>query len=169
MDLSIVRSGDVIGVADDSWLSHSIRAATGNGPVSHIQIVTATEPFVQVTEALNHVVVNPLLARMDQCTAVYLMSPILVTPIDRIGAVIAALSHVADPYNYGDILLQGMDALGQTRFWCDHFASQKEPICSMLAAEAYPALHLDSRSETPNDFYNLAVAHPDAWTLTQLK
>ena len=169
MHPSSIKPGDIIGIADDSWLSHSIRAATGGGPVSHIQIVTAIAPFVQVTEALDHVKVNPLEARLAQSTAAYLMSPLNVTDPERSSAVAIALSYVADRYGYGDILLQAMDSLTQTRFWTTHFAEEREPICSMLAALAWPCLHLDAKSETPNDFVYLARAHPEAWTLLQLR
>lgn len=169
MDLTIIEPGDIIGVADDSWLSHSIRHATGDGPISHIQVVTATAPFVQVTEALNHVLVNPLDARLTQCTAAYAMKPTLATSTQRDYAVRFALSYVGKAYNYGDILLQGMDSLTATKFWTDHFAMQREPICSMLAALAWPSLLLNTKSETPNDFYNLALGHPEAWKLVQLK
>jgi hypothetical protein len=169
VNLSIIKPGDIIGVADDSWLSHAIRNATGGGPVSHIQIVTATAPFVQVTEALDHVIVNPHTLRLAQCTAAYLMSPLNVSDFQRAQAVAIALSYVADRYGYGDIVLQAMDSLTQSRFWTDHFAEKEEPICSMLAALAWPCLHLDVKSETPNDFYYLAKAHPEAWRLEQLK
>jgi hypothetical protein len=169
MDLSICRAGDIIGVADDSWLSHSIRDATGGGPVSHIQIVTAVEPFAQVTEALDHVRVNPLEARLAQVTAAYLLSPISVSDADRIQAVRIALGYVSDRYGYGDILLQGMDSVTRTQFWCNHFAEQAEPICSMLASLAYPSLHLDTKAITPNDWVRLASANTSTWLLHQLK
>ena len=162
MDLSHVQAGDVIGVADDGWLSRSIRRATGNGPVSHIMIVTAIQPFVQVTEALKQVVVNPLEDRLSAYKFAIAMKP-PVTDADRITAVRIALTYVGRFYNYGDLLLQELDSINQTRFWTDHFADQHEPICSMLAALAYPSLHLDTKSQTPNDFYNLH------WTTIQLK
>ena len=165
----MIRPGDIIGVANDSWLSRSIREATGDGPVSHIQIVTAIEPFVQVTEALNRVVVNELAVRMADSTAVYHMQPLNVTDEQRLHAVRIALSYVGRDYGYGDILLQGMDALARTKFWCDHFAEEQEPICSMLGALSWPDLHLDAKSETPNDFIRLAQNHPEAWTLVQVK
>lgn len=168
-NLTVCKAGDIIGTADNSWLSRTIRSATGNGPCSHIMIVTSTSPFVQVTEALDHVKVSPLEERLEQMTIAYLMSPLKLTNEQRIQAAKIALSHVTDRYDYADLLLQELDSLTRSTFWTDHFAG--EPIiCSALAAMSLPSYHLDVDSIHPNGFYYRAMASlGDLWSVVRLK
>lgn len=150
-----IEAGDILAVQGDGWFSDAIRKCTGNGPYSHIGVITATAPIMQVTEALERVKTRPLSESIKDTRHAWILHPPYKTDTDRIITVMKALSYSADNYGWWDIAMQGLDSETRTRWFTNHFAETKWPICSMLAALADPAWKLDPKSVTPNDFAKL--------------
>ena len=87
-----------------------------------------------------------------------------------------AVLFSADGYNWGDILLQGMDALARTTWFTDHLSIglADEPICSYVVAAAYRAVNLSfgrvrTESVRPSDIYLFAQMHPELYSIGQVK
>lgn len=165
-----MRAGDIIGVQGAGWLSDMIRRCTGDGPLSHIAVISATSPMFQVTEAIDRVKTRPLNVRLSESQKVWLLSPQFLTDDQRVVAAQNALGYSADDYGWGEIVLQGLDFLGKTEWWTEHLSGyyRNHPICSMLAALCEPEDGLPAISVTPNDFWR-AAANPQRWVVTELK
>lgn len=163
----IIEAGDIVGVQVNDWLNDAIRVATGNGPLSHIAIVTATEPFVQVTEALDRVRVRSWDDRLADAAHVWLMKPPL-SAEDRAAACRIALKHVGDDYGYINLVWQGMDALTRSRWFTENLVNITHlDICSELADLCEASLGLRPDDVTPNDFYGwFMIEH---WPIEQMK
>lgn len=159
----MIEVGDILAIQGTGWFSDAIRKATGGGPYSHVGIITATTPVVQVTEALERVRTRVLTDSIKDAAHAWILHPPHFTDTDRIKAVVTALSYSTDEYGWWDIAMQGMDSRLKTKWFTSHFAETKYPICSMLAALCDDEFDLDPKSVTPNDFYNLH------WPTDQLK
>ncbi len=163
----MIEYGDLLGVQGTGWLSDSIRSATGGGPLSHIAIVTAIEPFVQVTEALDRVRVRSLDDRLFDAQHVWLLKSPL-SPEDRNVACRNALKHAGDDYGYANILWQEMDELTRSRWFTEHLVNvTHDVICSELAALCEAKLGLRPDDATPNDFWGWWQV--EKWAVEQLK
>lgn len=162
-----IEAGDLVGVQGSSWLSDQIRASTGNGPLSHIAIVTATQPFVQVTEALSRVVVRSWEDRLADAAHLWLLkSPLSLE--DRVAACRTALTHVGQDYGYENIIWQELDDLSKSRWFTEHMVRlTSDDICSELASICETKLGLRSESATPNDFWGWWTVQ--RWPMEQLK
>lgn len=147
----VIEYGDLLAVQGKSWYSDAIRKATGDGPYSHIGVVVAVQPFVIITEAVDRVRTRPLDVSVKDAVHAWILKPPL-TEMQRIIAVEKALSFDGDDYGWWDIALQGLDAAARTKWFAEHFAEIKHPICSMLADLAEPEFGLDPKSVTPNDY-----------------
>lgn len=161
--MSVIEAGDIVAYQGTAWYSPLIRKFTGGGPYSHIAIVTATKPFIQVTEALTRVVVNPLDVSIKGAAHAWILHPPIPSDSARDRAVERALSYVGRDYGWIDLALQAADAETQSKFFTEHFAETYAPICSMLADLAEPILGMNPKSITPNDFAKLG------WPTDQLK
>ena len=162
-----IAYGDIIGVQGDEWLSDSIRSATGNGPLSHVALCTATEPFVQVTEALNRVVTRSIDDRLADAKHVWVLKSPL-SPDDRQTACRIALKHTAKDYAYANILWQGLDAALRTDWFTEHLTDlTSDVICSELVTICEQQLGLRSESATPNDLWGFWQV--ERWPIIQLK
>jgi hypothetical protein len=153
----MIAYGDIIGCQGSDWLSDAIRGATGHGPLSHVAIVTATDPFVQVTEAISpRVTVTPFDALLARERAVWILSSPL-SEFDRCGATLLALNHVGDEYALLDIVLQLLDSVTRSEWFTEHFTTlmRREVICSELAAMCESKLGLKPADATPNAFWDL--------------
>lgn len=164
-----MQAGDIIGVADNSWLSQVIRSTTGHGPISHVGIVTATAPCIQVTQAVARVNVVPLDTMIASKTVAYVMSPLFLTDAQREEAARRALAHVGEDYGYWDLLQQAMDAVFDTQWFCEHFATQASQICSMLVDTSEPEDGFDWRTVSPNSFWFAALKNRARWQMVELK
>lgn len=160
-----MTSGDILAVRGSSWLSKRILAATGN-TVSHVGLIIATEPIPTVIEALTRVRTRPLDVSIATAESAWVLTDTSLTDDEREAIIRSALNFSADGYGYGDILLQGMNALTKSTWWTDHlaFGLAGKPICSYLVAAAYETQNrtfgqLD-KTTTPADIYNFARSHP---------
>jgi len=158
--------GDLIAVQGVGWLSDHIRAATGGGPASHIAIITAVEPFVQVTQALNRVVVTALEEVLDGAAHVWLLKSPL-SADDRNVASRNAIKHTGDDYAYWNILCQLADSESGSRWFTEHWAETRDNICSQLATLVEPSLGLIPKDATPNDIWGYWLLQK--WPMEQLK
>lgn len=158
--------GDLLAIQGVGWLSDHIRACTGHGPASHIAIVTAVEPFVQVTEAVDRVRVTSIDDRLFESAHVWLLKSPL-SPNDRNVACRNAIKHVGDDYPWWNILMQLADAESGGRWFTEHWAETRENICSQLAALVEPSLGLIPRDATPNDIYGWWTVQ--RWPMVQKK
>lgn len=165
-----MKAGDILGIQGADWLSDAIRNCTGidgkPAVLSHVGIVTATEPFVQITEALTRVETRPL----DVSINAALHAWIIEVPVDGEARTLVArkaLSFTGEEYGYSDIVLQGIDALVRSRWVAEHLAERKFPICSMLDAVAEGAgglfLGIEGRRLTPQQVEN-TITPADIWT-----
>ena len=146
--------GDIIAVQGVGWLSDHIRSLTGNGPVSHVGIVTATEPFIQVAQALDRVRVLSIEEMLDDATIAkmwLLKSPLTVE--QRNVACRNALKHVGDSYAYWNIMMQAADSEFGTEWFTEHLAETKREICSEVTMMVEPSIGLIPKDATPNDIW----------------
>lgn len=158
--------GDIIGVQGSGWLSDHIRSATGNGPLSHVGICTADNPFPQITQALNHVVVTSWDDLLFAAKRVWILrSPL--TPEQRNVACRNALKHVGDTYAYWNILMQLADSETGSEWFTEHWDDTKHNICSQLDAVIQPAIGLMPQNATPNDFWGWWTV--EQWPILQAK
>ena len=165
-----ILAGDILAVRGTSWLSRGILKATGN-TVSHVGIITATSPIIEVTEALIRVKTNPIdvsIADDDIEWAAVLQDKTL-TDSERITIVEAALQFSSDSYNYGAILLQLLNSNFNTTWFTDHlsFGMNGRPICSYVAAESYSKtgrnFGVEDRTTTPADIYEYSIYNSDKY------
>lgn len=164
MDIEV---GDILAVDGGSWLSNLIKFASGGGPVSHVAVITATVPIVQVTEALHRVVVQSLEDHLAANKHVWLLKPPL-SPEDRILVCRAALKHVGKRYAYINILWQALDALTHSRWFTEHFVRLDHgDICSELITIINAALGLRPDDSTPNDIFEWFRI--EKWVILSLK
>lgn len=163
----MIDYGDIIGVQGGDEFSDMIRAATGHGPLSHIAIVTATVPFVQVTEALTRVVVRSWETRLAEAKHLWVLKSPL-SDGDRAEACRRILSRVGQDYGYSNIIWQGLDALTASRWFTEHLVNIKhDVICSELAAIGESKLGLRAESASPNDFWGWWLT--ENWSMEQIK
>ena len=159
--------GDVIGCQGGDWLSNAIRRCTGDGPLSHVGLLTALHPMAIVTEALAAGVVNTALdAVLAREAHVWLLRPPLRLD-QRATAAAKMLSLVGTQYNFGDILLQLGDTITGNDWLTEHWASCKQVICSMSDCLAEPEIGLCPKDATPNDIWGIALV--ERWEMEQLK
>jgi hypothetical protein len=145
--------GDILAVRGFDWLSDEIDTMSGNGGASHIALVTATEPFIQVTEALGHgITVRSWEARLAESKHLWILKSPLALP-DRIEACRMAIAHVGDPYAYGNIVWQVMDDLTRSRWFTESMVhlNANRWICSEIATFCEAKLGLRPDDSTPND------------------
>lgn len=143
--MPMILAGDIIAVRGQGWLANGIvRAEYGKNPpgcaVSHVGIITAADnDGIQVTEALSRVETHALSVTLANCQSAWIIQYKDLTGAQRLTIVNAALSFSGDDYGYGDLLLQGADALFGTSWFTDHLAwwLSRWPICSYVAAAAY--------------------------------
>lgn len=161
--MGIIGVGDLLAVQGVGLFSDAIRYCTGRKPYSHIGVFTAVEPFPQVTEAVDRVRTRALQLSIKDARFAWVLHPPYSNPLEREHTALKALSYCGDDYGWWDIALQGLDAEAKTKWFTDHFAETKWPICSMLAALCDPKWGLNPKSVTPNDFYDLH------WPTDQIK
>ncbi len=173
-----MRVGDLLGISGSEWLSQRIIAATqipgtSPAPLSHVGVCTADTPFEQITEALTRVVTRPLADSIAAAKAAWSLEWVDILDEQREEIAYAALAYSAKDYGYIDIAYQGLDSMFQTRWFTEHFAERKLPICSMLDAIAVTKagllIGLDPKSATPNDIWRYAAGHPDVLRMARLK
>ncbi|MFZ0887213.1 MAG: hypothetical protein WA005_02055 [Candidatus Binataceae bacterium] len=166
-----MKPADILAIQGMGWLSASIMEAT-HSRVSHVALGIASNPDL-VIEALSRVRTRPLELSITDAAAAWLIEPLELSDAQRAAIVRAACLYSAQSYNSPDVILQGMDAATRTRWWTDHFATERWPICSMLVGRAYHAMGLDfgvsDRSLTPGDILGFAQGHPDKYRIAQLK
>ena len=170
-----MKPGDILGVRGNDWFSDAIDHLTGDAGWSHVGVILCVEdpPGPVVIEALNRVETRPLAVSIGQALHAYAVTDVAVTDAQRREIVRKALSMTADPYNYGAIALQLMDATSRSRWFTEHFAQTKYPICSMLDGLSLEAGGIQipdpAKSITPNDFCRWVHANPRRFQITQLK
>lgn len=168
-----MKAGDILGIQGKGWLSDEIRALTGDGPLSHVGIITAVEPFPQVTEALTRVRTRPLDLSIADAEHAWLLEWQDIVDAQRLAMCQTALSFSADDYGYVDIGFQLLDSVFKTRWITQHFVERKLPICSLLDALAAKSADLNFgvtiNSTTPNDIWTFAVQNPQKLAMRQEK
>ena len=180
-----MKPGDVLAIRGPGWLSDAIDHLTGNAGASHVGLIVCVEdpPGPVVVEALSHVRVRMLSESIAAAIHAWVITDLTVTDDQRRKIVAKALSMSADPYNYGAIALQLLDAETRSRWFTEHFVQTKYPICSMLDGLALqdagivlpPLIHTpgtelhEERSITPNDFIRWVENSPDRFTAETLK
>ncbi len=163
-----IEYGDLLAIRGSGWLSDQIDASTGNGGISHIAVVTADSPFVQVTEALGHgITVRSYEVRLAESQHLWVLKSPL-SAADRAEACRICLSHVGESYGYGNIIWQELDDLARSRWWTEHMVSiTHDLICSELATLAEAKLGLRPDDTTPNDLF--AWWTVERWEMVQVK
>jgi hypothetical protein len=159
-----LRVGDIIAVRSRGKLADLIVAA-GKAPVSHVGLLVGLDPPI-VLEALTRVRTRPLTITLLDCTSAWLLSPRKLTPNQRRRIVDTACEFSAKTYGYGEMLLQGADAICRTRWFTEHLSFKVgcHPICSYIVAESYARDNLrfgraPLQSVTPADIFNFALGH----------
>jgi hypothetical protein len=169
------QPGDILAIRGKGFFARGILAATGN-TVSHVGMVTGTEPFVEIIEALLRVKTRPIEESMADAEAAYLLQDLSISADQREAIVRRALEFSAADYGWADILLQLANAIFRTTWFTDHLTFgylNQFPICSYLVAESYQTIGLTFGKEkeesiTPADIYNFAEKHPSIYTVTKL-
>lgn len=158
--------GDLLAVRGSGWLSDHICELTGGGQVSHIAVITATQPFIQVTQSLDRVRVCALEDLIDDAAHVWLLKSPL-TADERNVACRNAIKHTGETYAYWNILMQLADSETGSEWFTEHWAETRDNICSQLATLVEPSLGLIPKDATPNDVY--AWFQVQRWPIIQLK
>lgn len=165
--------GDILAVRGSNFISRGILAATGD-TVSHVGLIIGVEPTI-VIEALLHVKTRALAVSIAEAERAYILHDTTLSNQERITIVHTALQFSAAGYNYGDILLQGLDALTHSIWFTSHLALglTRDPICSFLVAASYHAVGRDfgripMKSVTPANIYKFALAHA-MYTIERLR
>ena len=169
-----IALGDIVAVRGVGLFSAGILRATGN-TVSHVGLLIGIDPPL-VIEALTRVRTNPLATTIASAERAYILHDKSLSTWERRKIVDTAVGFSADGYNWGDILLQGMDALARTTWFTDHLSIglADEPICSYVVAAAYRAVNLSfgrvkTESVRPSDIYLFAQMHPELYSIGQVK
>lgn len=161
--------GDILVVRGTGWISKGILKATGN-TVSHVGIVTAISPFVEITEALTRVRTRPMEESIAEADWAAILQDKTLTDEERTHIVISALKFSAAGYNYLDILFQLLNANFSTTWFTDHLAFRMDntPICSYVAAKTYSDtgrnFGVPDKTTTPADIYAFSIHNSDKYT-----
>lgn len=166
---------DVIAVRGIGWLSDHIALAEGNTAYpSHIAGIINTDPSICL-EALSRVRTNPLDTTLAKCSKAWLIHHRTLTDTQRNAIVYAACRFSADDYGWGDIVLQGADALLRDTFWTDKLSAalKNHPICSYVWAAAYGSVGISFsdkliQSITPADMYLGALASSAMFDVSEI-
>lgn len=173
-----MKPGDILMVRGADWFSDAIDHLTGDAGVSHVGLLVCVEdpPGPVVIEALDRVKTRLLATSIAAARHAWAVTDCTLTIEQRRAVVARALSFTADPYNYCAIALQLLDSATRTRWFTEHFATTRVPICSMLdalaeegAGVALPPADGSDRSITPNDFCRWVHSQPARFQITQLK
>lgn len=170
------QPGDILAVRGKGFFARGILAATGN-TVSHVGMVTGTEPFVIIIEALLRVKTRPIEESIADAERAYLLQDISLSADQREAIVRRALKFSAADYGWGDIVLQLANAVFRTTWFTNHLTFgllDQFPICSYLVAESYMEAGLtfgkeNEESITPADIFNFAQENPSIYIVTTLK
>jgi len=170
-----MKPGDILGIRGEGWFSDAIDHLTGDAGWSHVGLILCVEdpPGPVVIEALNRVETRPLSVSIAAARHAWAVTDNAITDDQRRAMLFKALSMTAEPYNYGAIMLQLLDAESRSRWFTEHFTQTKMPICSMLdalaeeAADVRPPVPADSI--TPNDYCRWVYSLPARFTIEQLK
>jgi len=176
------KPGDIMGLRGSGWISDQICELTRpSSPIiwegvaiewSHVGIVTAVAPFVQVTEALTKVRTRPIDVSIAEAEFAWIAQLGALTDQQRAMLARKALSFSADDYGYADIGLQALDSVTRSRWFTQHFAERRFPICSMLDALDYDSigirLGISASSATPNDLARYVTTHA-GWAVQAVK
>lgn len=118
------QSGDILAVRGKGFFARGILAATGN-TVSHVGMVTGTEPFVVIIEALLAVKTRPIAESMADAEAAYLLQDISISTDQREAIVRRALKFSAADYGWADIIFHLANAIFRTTWFTDHLTFGK--------------------------------------------
>lgn len=175
MNESEILPGDILAMRGASFLSRGILRATGN-TVSHIGIVTAISPFIEITEALVRVKTRPMSITLeDGIAAAFILQDRTLIIDERIKIVERALGFSAAGYNYPDLLLQLLNSIFRTTWFTDYLTINMNhyPICSYVAAKSYAetgrGFGMSDRTTSPADIYAWAINHSDKYRILQIK
>lgn len=169
-----IAAGDIVAVRGAGFFARGILKATGN-TVSHVGLLTSTDPPL-VVEALARVKTRELATTIAKAERAFILHDKSLTAWARRQIVGAAVVFSAEGYNWGDIALQGMDAIGRTTWFTDHLSIglARDPICSYVVAAAYRAVNLSfgkvkDQSVRPSTIYYFARSHPEIYSIGQVK
>jgi hypothetical protein len=169
-----MKLASIIGIQGVGWLSDHIRAATGNGPLSHVGLCISTDGLV--IEALARVRTRFIGDTIKDARHAWLIEPLTLTEEQCLQIVAAAVKYSADDYAYINIAWQGLDALFKTIWFTKHLATRKKAICSELVGIGYEAclptplmFGVDDKTVSPNNIWTYASAHPNKYLIDQLK
>jgi len=163
-----IAIADAVTVLGNGALSWGISKFTG--PVSHIGLVTAIEPVVQVTQALRDGIKTLTLAEtMANVRYGYVLHDTTFEDAARAKMVAWGLKQIGTPYAFGNLALEALDALLNTEKFSIYFDEDGADICSqyfsLAAASIGRSCDITPRKATPSDWFNFSLRSP-SW-LTQ--
>ena len=115
-----IAPADIVAVRGTGRFAAGILKATGD-TVSHVGLVIGIDPPL-VIEALTRVRTNPLATTIAGAERAYILHDKSLSAWERRKIVDTAVRFSADGYNWGDIVLQGMDAVARTTWFTDHLS-----------------------------------------------